>query len=154
MLLQINIRWNNTVGLLENRAGRRETWAVYNTEGFRLIELLTFVEDIGATPMLAVYARYSLNGKVVPQDERQPYIDEVIKELNFLTVPASNNSMGALHERLGRSQPFDIKYVEIGNEDFFAASSYSYCWPAFYNALSQQYPNITFIATTTKSINS
>ncbi|CAF4787960.1 unnamed protein product, partial [Rotaria sp. Silwood2] len=118
MLLKINIRWNNTVGLLENRAGRRETWAVYNTEGFRLIELLTFVEDIGATPMLAVYARYSLNGKVVPQDERQPYIDEVIKELNFLTVPASNNSMGALHERLGRSQPFDIKYVEIGNEDF------------------------------------
>ncbi|CAF2773308.1 unnamed protein product [Rotaria sp. Silwood2] len=138
MLLQINIRWNNTVGLLENRAGRRETWAVYNTEGFRLIELLTFVEDIGATSMLAVYARYSLNGKVVPQDERQPYIDEVIKELNFLTVPASNNSMGALHERLGRSQPFDIKYVEI----------------AFYNALSQQYPDITFIATTTKSINS
>ncbi|CAF4511322.1 unnamed protein product, partial [Rotaria magnacalcarata] len=58
--------------------------------------------------------------------------------------------MGALRERLGRSEPFDIKYVEIGNEDFFAASSYSYRWPAFYNVLSQRYPNITFIATTTK----
>ncbi|CAF1113755.1 unnamed protein product [Rotaria sordida] len=145
--------WNNTVGLLENRPGRRGTWTGYNTEGFGLIELFTFVEDIGATPVLAVYAGYSLDGKAVPQDELQPYIDEVIKELDFLTASASNNSMGVLRERLGRSQPFDIKYVEIGNEDFFAADSYSYRWPAFYNALSQRYPNITFIATTTKSIN-
>ncbi|CAF4397896.1 unnamed protein product, partial [Rotaria sp. Silwood2] len=118
--------WNNTIDLLENH--------------------------IGATPVLAVYAGYSLDGKAVPQDELQPYVDEVIKELDFLTASASNNSMGALRERLGRSEPFDIKYVEIGNEDFFAASSYSYRWPAFYNVLSQRYPNITFIATTTKSI--
>ena len=32
--------------------------------------------------------------------------------------------------------------------------TYGYRWPAFYNALSQKYPNITFIATTTGSINS
>ena len=146
--------WNNTIDLLKNRPGRRGTWTGYNTEGFGLIELLTFVEDIGATPILAVYAGYSLDGKAVPQDELQPYIDEIINELDFLTAPASNNSMGALRERLGRSEPFDIKYVEIGNEDFFAASSYSYRWPAFYNVLSQRYPNMTFIATTTESINS
>ncbi|CAF3403911.1 unnamed protein product [Rotaria socialis] len=146
--------WNNTIDLLENRPGRRGTWTGYNTEGFGLIELLTFVEDIGAIPVLAVYAGYSLDGKAVPQDELQPYINEVINELDFLTASASNNSMGALRERLGRSEPFDIKYVEIGNEDFFAASSYSYRWPAFYNVLSQRYPNITFIATTTKSISS
>ena len=144
--------WNNTVGLLENRPGRRGTWTGYNTEGLGLIELLTFAEDIGATPVLAVYAGYSLDGKAVPQDQLQPYIDEVIKELDFLTAPASKNSMGALRARLGRSQPFDIKYVEIGNEDFFDAISYSYRWPAFYDALSQRYPNITFTATTTSNI--
>jgi alpha-N-arabinofuranosidase len=146
--------WNNTIGLLESRPGRRGTWTGYNTEGFGLIELLTFAEDIGATPVLAVYAGYSLDRKAVPEDQLQPYIDEVINELDFLTASASNNRMGALRKRFGRTQPFDIKYVEIGNEDFFATSSYSYRWPAFYNALSQRYPNITFIATTTNSIQS
>jgi alpha-N-arabinofuranosidase len=114
--------------------------------------LLTFVEDIGALPLLGVYAEYSLNGVAVPADELQPYIEEVIREMDFLTAPATGNSMGALRARLGRSQPFDIRYVEIGNEDFFARNTYSYRWPAFYNALSQRYPNITFIATTGYSI--
>lgn len=144
--------WNNTIGPLQNRPGRRGTWVGYNTEGLGILELLTFLEDIGATPVLAVYAGYSLDGKAVPQDQLQPYIDEVINELDFLTASADTNSMGALRQHLGRAQPFDIRYVEIGNEDFFASSTYSYRWPAFYNALSQKYPNINFIATTTASI--
>ena len=144
--------WNNTIGPLQNRPGRRGTWVGYNTEGLGILELLTFLEDIGATPVLAVYAGYSLDGKAVPQDQLQPYIDEVINELDFLIAPADTNSMGALRKHLGRAQPFDIRYVEIGNEDFFASSTYSYRWPAFYNALSQKYPNISFIATTTASI--
>jgi alpha-N-arabinofuranosidase len=90
----------------------------------------------------------------VPEDQLQPYIDEVIKEIDFLTASGDNNDMGALRKRLGRDKPFDLKYVEIGNEDNFASGSYSYRWPAFFNALHQKYPNITFIATTTGSIQS
>jgi len=144
--------WNDTIGLLQNRPGRRGTWTGYNTEGFGLIELLTFVEDIGATPLLAVYAGYSLDRHTVPEDGLQPYIDEVINEIDFLTASADNNRMGALRKSLGRDKPFDIKYVEIGNEDFFAADSYRYRWPAFYNALRQKFPNINFVATTTAQI--
>ena len=47
---------NNTAGLLKNRPGRIGTWAGFSTGGFGLIELFTFVEVIGATPLLAVYA--------------------------------------------------------------------------------------------------
>jgi alpha-N-arabinofuranosidase len=144
--------WNNTVGFLENRPGRRGTWTGYNTEGFGLIELLTFVEDIDATRVLAVYAGYSIDRISVPPDQLQPYIDEAVKELDFLISSADDNSMGALRKSLGRNQPFDIKYVEIGNEDFAAMGTYAYRWPAFYKALSQKYPNITYIATTTGSI--
>jgi alpha-N-arabinofuranosidase len=118
--------WNNTVGFLENRTGRRGTWTGYSTEGFGLIELLTFVEDIGATPILAVYAGYSIDRISVPPDQLQPYIDKVVKELDFLTSSADDNPMGALRKRLGRNQPFDIKYVEIGNEDFAAMGTYAY----------------------------
>jgi alpha-N-arabinofuranosidase len=144
--------WNDTIGPLENRPGRRGTWTGYNTEGFGIMELMTFVEDIGASPLLAVYAGYSKDKSSVPENQLQPYIDQVINEIDFLTAPAIGNKIGVLRAQLGRSKPFDIKYVEIGNEDFFAANTYSYRWPAFYNALSQRYPQITFIATTTQNI--
>ena len=146
--------WNETIGALEKRPGRRGTWTGYNTEGFGLLELMTFVEDIGAIPLLAVYAAYSLNRQAVPEDQLQPYIDEVINELQFLTAPADEHPMGALRKSMGRAQPFDIKYVEIGNEDFVDPHSYRYRWAAFYNALKQKFPNISFIATTTQQISS
>ncbi|CAF4052480.1 unnamed protein product [Rotaria sp. Silwood2] len=146
--------WNNTIGSLEHRPGRKGTWTGYNTEGFGLIELLTFAEDIGAIPILAVYAGYSLDQRSVPKNELQPYIDEVINEIEFLTAPAHKNRMGALRASLGRQEPFNIKYVEIGNEDWLGLGliTYSYRWSAYYNALSKRYPNITFIATTTEFI--
>ncbi|CAF4998166.1 unnamed protein product, partial [Rotaria sp. Silwood1] len=148
--------WNKTIGSLEYRPGRKGTWTGYNTQGFGLIELLTFAEDIGAIPILAVYAGYSLDQKSVPKDELQPYIDEVIDEIEFLTAPAHKNRMGALRASLGRQEPFNIKYVEIGNEDWLGLGliTYSYRWPAYYNTLSKRYPNITFIATTTTYIRS
>ncbi len=48
-----------------------------------MIELLTFVEDIGAIPDPAVYAGFSLDMQSVPKDQLQLYIDEVMKELDF-----------------------------------------------------------------------
>ncbi len=112
--------------------------------------MIIFVEDIGATPLLAVYAGYSLNKQTVPEDQLQPYINE----LDFLTASTDDNPMDALRKSLGLSQLFYIKYVEIGNEDFFAVDTYRYRWPAFYNVLDQNFPNINFIGTTTQGISS
>jgi alpha-L-arabinofuranosidase len=55
--------WNHTIGPIEQRPGRKGTWTGYNTEGLGLLELMTFAEDIGAEPILAVYAGYSLDHK-------------------------------------------------------------------------------------------
>ena len=61
--------WKNTNDPFQNRPDQHETWVGYNTEGLGIVELLTFVEDIGATPVLTVYARYSLDGKAVSEDQ-------------------------------------------------------------------------------------
>ena len=141
--------WNHTIGSLEQRPGRKGTWPDFNTEGFGLLELMTFAEDIGAAPVLAVYAGFSLDQVSVPEDKLQPYIDEVIDEIDFLFAPAETNRMGALRASLGRREPFNISYVEIGNGDFLDLGlvTYKYRWPAYYNALSKRYPQMNFIAT-------
>lgn len=44
---------------------------------------------------------------------------------------------------MGRPEPFALRFVEIGNEDFFAADTYSaYRWREFVTALSTEFPSI------------
>ena len=49
----------------------------------------------------------------------------------------------ALRASLGHPDPFPLKYVEIGNEDFFDEPSYAaYRWHDFYGNLSAAFPGI------------
>ena len=50
----------------------------------------------------------------------------------------------------GHPAPFNLNYVEIGNEDFFDSSgSYNaYRFPMFYDAIKAAYPQLKIIATT------
>jgi len=60
----------------------------------------------------------------------------------------SHTVLAALRAELGHPEPFHLKYVEIGNEDFFAASTYPYRWQQFVKTLSEEFPQLHFIATT------
>jgi len=53
---------------------------------------------------------------------------------------------GSVRASLGHPEPFDIKFVEIGNEDWFS-STYPYRWKFMYEGLKAAYPNITYIST-------
>ena len=53
---------------------------------------------------------------------------------------------GGYRAELGHPEPFNIRYVEIGNEDWFS-STYPYRFNYLYPALKQAYPDITFIST-------
>lgn len=49
----------------------------------------------------------------VPEDELQPYIDDVINEIEFITANASSNQWGKLRASLGREEPYELKFVEM-----------------------------------------
>lgn len=53
----------------------------YNTDGLGLLEYLYWCEDIGATPIMGVYAGYSLDGSSVPQSSLGPYIELAINQV-------------------------------------------------------------------------
>jgi alpha-N-arabinofuranosidase len=58
----------------------------------------------------------------------------------------TSTKWGALRAAHGHPEPFNIKFVEIGNEDFFS-DSYYWRFPLFYSALKAAYPDIIYIAT-------
>jgi alpha-L-arabinofuranosidase len=72
------------------------------------------------------------------------YIQEAIDQIEY-AIGSVDTPWGALRAKHGHPEPFSIKYVEIGNEDWFS-DSYYWRWPAFLNALQTAYPNITYIA--------
>ncbi|KAK0211159.1 arabinofuranosidase [Desarmillaria ectypa] len=141
-------QWNATIGPLVNRPGRAGDWGYVNTDGLGLLEYLTWCEDLNMEPIMAVWAGYALQGTSVPQAQLGPYIQQAIDQIDFTIGDSATNANAALRASLGHPQPFKLKYVEIGNEDFFASSTYTYRWPAFVNALKAKFPNLHFIATT------
>ncbi|KAJ1302581.1 hypothetical protein OPQ81_002898 [Rhizoctonia solani] len=144
-------KWNETIGPLENRPGRQGDWGYANTDGLGLLEYLNWAEDIGAEPILGIWAGYALGGETVPEAQLQPYVQDAINEIQFITGDANTNQWAKLRAQYGRQAPYKLKYIEIGNEDFFAAGSYaSYRWKAFVNGLKAAFPNSGFeyIATT------
>lgn len=101
--------------------------------------------------MLGVYDGLALNGGVVSEADLQPFIDDALNELEFICGPATS-TWGAKRAALGRTEPFDLKYVEVGNEDWLAGGTNGwntykqYRFPMFQKAILAKYPKMTIVA--------
>ncbi|KAJ5223143.1 uncharacterized protein N7469_009383 [Penicillium citrinum] len=143
-------KWNETIGPLKDRPGRATTWQYGETGGFGLIEYMEWCDDLNLEPILAVWGGLALNGDTIPESELYVYVQDALDELEFLTGSV-DTKFGALRAKYGHPEPWKIKYVEVGNEDNLnnGLSSYkSYRFAAFYDAISEKYPDIQVLAST------
>ncbi len=142
--------WENTVGPIQDRPGHfNSAWGYWSQDGMGLLEYLELAEELHASPVLAVWAGYTLTGTVVPQSQLEPYVQSALDEIQYATGPTTTY-WGAQRAADGHPAPFDVSMVEIGNEDFFDGSgSYNaYRYPMFANAIRSAYPQIKLMATT------
>ncbi|KAF9041206.1 glycoside hydrolase family 51 protein [Panaeolus papilionaceus] len=140
-------QWNNTLGDLVDRPGRFGDWGYVNTDGLGLLEYLNWCEDLDMEPIMAVWAGFAVSGISLPENQLPPYIQQAIDQINFVVGDPAKSAAAAWRARLGHPKPFKLTYVEVGNEDFFAATSYVYRWHDFVTALQAEFPEIHFIAT-------
>lgn len=143
-------QWKKNIGPLINRAGRPGNWGYYNTDGLGYLEFLLWCEDMEIEPLLTVYAGYSLDesganpANTVPEDELDFYIQEALDQLEY-AMGSTSTKWGALRAEHGHPKPFNIRWVEIGNEDWFS-DSYHWRYPRFLKGLQKAYPNIKYIS--------
>jgi alpha-N-arabinofuranosidase len=140
--------WKTTLGPLENRPGHRGSWGYRASDGMGLLEFLRWSEDVGAEPLLAVYAGYSLNGDHVDTGFLlKPFVDDALDEIEYVTGNV-NTYWGAKRAADGHPAPFKLKYVEIGNEDWFdRANTYDGRFNQFRKAIEAKYPKLICIST-------
>ena len=140
--------WKKTVGPIDQRPGHQGPWGYRSTDGFGLLEMLEWCEDLHMQTVLAVFAGFALNHEhVVAGPELTPYVQDALDEIEYMTGDAST-TWGARRIQDGHPKPFPLTYVEIGNEDFFDNSgSYDGRYAQFYDAIKAKYPKLQMIAT-------
>lgn len=141
--------WKQTRGPLEFRPGHNGCWKYRSSDGLGLLEFMGWCEDLGMEPVLAVFAGYSLKQQSVSAGPLlEPYVQDALDEIEYLTGDAKTTHWGALRAKDGHPEPFRLKYVEIGNEDQFDKSnSYDGRYAQFHDAIRAKYPDLRLIAT-------
>jgi alpha-N-arabinofuranosidase len=146
--IETRFEWKKTIGPIEERHGHPCPWGYRSSDGLGLLEFLEWCEDMKAEPVLAVYAGYSLRGiHVNPGPELEPYLKEALEEIEYV-IGDTRTTWGARRAKDGHPKPFNLTYVEIGNEDWFDKSgSYDARFAQFHDAIKAPYPHLKTIST-------
>jgi len=141
--------WKETVGPVEQRPGHPSPWGYWSTDGLGLLEFAEWCEDLDMEPLLGVFAGYCLGqGGVIPAGPKlEPYVQEALEEIEYLTGDAKTTQWGAQRAKDGHLKPFKMQFVEVGNEDWFDRSgSYDGRFAQFYDAIKKKYPQLKVIS--------
>ncbi|XP_073222179.1 alpha-L-arabinofuranosidase 1-like isoform X2 [Cicer arietinum] len=143
-------RWKDSVGPWEQRPGHfGDVWNYWTDNGFGYFEGLQLAEDIGARPV------WVFNNGISHTDEVDtrviaPFVQEALDGIEFARG-TSTSKWGSLRASMGHPQPFDLKYVGVGNEDC-EKLNYHGNYLAFYYAIRQAYPDIQIISNCDASV--
>jgi alpha-L-arabinofuranosidase len=118
--------WKNSIGSIEQRPGStRNRWWYKNDLYFGLDEYLQLCEDLGAEAVYTTSAGISephlSEGPwygICPLDQMQPIIDDILDLIHYCNGSTST-TWGAKRAENGHTAPYNLKYVEIGNESVF-----------------------------------
>ena len=109
-------RWERTIGPIEERPGHwNVNWGYRTTDGIGFHEYLQMAEDLGAKPLYVVNVGL-WHGGLTPVDSLQPWIDETLAALEYANGDVTTK-YGALRAKNGHPAPFNLEYLEIGNEN-------------------------------------
>ncbi|MBR3480954.1 MAG: carbohydrate binding domain-containing protein [Prevotella sp.] len=109
-------RWERTIGPIEERPGHwNVNWGYRTTDGIGFHEYLQMAEDLGAKPLYVVNVGLWHGGQT-PVDSLQPWIDETLAALEYANGDVTTK-YGALRAKNGHPAPFNLEYLEIGNEN-------------------------------------
>ncbi len=146
--LDNRVKWKETIGPLATRPGHWIRWGYRTTDGLGYHEFLQMAEDFGCPAMFVCNVGMSCQfceGEEATHDELDAYIQDTLDAIEY-ALGTVDSTWGAKRAENGHPEPFNLKYVEIGNENFGA--TYEKHYRPFFEAIKQRYPQITTIACT------
>ena len=161
--LATRYQWKNSVGPVENRPLNENRWHYtfdyrffpdyFQSYGLGFFEYFQLCEDFGSEALPVVSVGLScefqnganMSPAHVPLDQLQPYIDDVIDLIEFANGDPAKNQWAKLRADMGHPEPFGLKFVAIGNEQW--GEIYPEHLQPFLDQVRKVHPEIKIIGT-------
>ena len=134
--------WKHTIGDIANRRPLWNLWGYWATHGLGYHEYLQLAEDLNASPLFCINVGMS-HREVIPMDQMGQWVQDAIDAIEYANGPVSS-VWGSFRSRFGHPQPFNLKLMEIGNEN--GGPAYRERWKLFYDAIKAKYSDVNLIA--------
>ena len=142
-------QWKKTIGNIEDRPGHWNLWGYRTSDGMGFHEFLQLAEDIGAKPLYVTNIGVS-HTDYQPYTSLDGYIQDALDALEYANGDTTT-IYGAMRAAKGHPKPFDIEYIEIGNENN-GLDNYVNRFKLFQKAIKAKYPTVQCISNSVSSI--
>ena len=155
-VLSRRYEWKKTIGPIEDRRLLIDRWNYeflhrptpdyFQTFGLGFFEFFQLCEDIGASPLPILNCGMACqfnSGELCPIDELGPYIQDALDLVEFANGPATS-PWGAKRAAMGHPEPFHLKMLGVGNEQW--GLEYFARYEKFAQALKARYPEIALVS--------
>lgn len=149
-------QWKNTLGpvderkLLINRWNyeflHRPTPDYFQSFGLGFFEFFQLCEDLGSEPLPILNCGMACqfnSGELCPLDQLGPFIQDALDLVEFASGPA-DSPWGARRAAMGHPEPFHLKMMGVGNEQW--GPQYVERYALFAKALKAQYPDLKLVS--------
>lgn len=156
--LETRYNWKNTVGPVENRPLNENRWHYtfphrffpdyFQTYGLGFYEFFLLSEEIGSEPLpvlscgLACQFQNESEEAHVKVCDLGSYIQDALDLIEFANGDV-NTKWGKLRAEMGHPEPFNLKFIGIGNEQW--GPEYPEHLKPFVEAIRKAYPDMNII---------
>ena len=147
--------WKNSVGPREERIGFRNHWGYWTSQYVGFYEYFLMAESLGATPLPVlnngVTCQFAGHQYVAPLDteaDRKRFYNIFVKDALDLIEFCNgdtNTTWGAVRAEMGHPEPFNLKYLGIGNEN--RGEKFWERFDIIYNEVKKLHPEIIIVST-------
>jgi alpha-L-arabinofuranosidase len=152
--------WKDTIGDVSERKEMMNIWNPSATEpymmtyGLGFYEYFQMCEDLGMEPVPILNCGIACQVRsgsaedeehLVPMDELQPYIDDALDLIEFANGTDESNEWVQKRIEMGHPEPFNLKYIGIGNEQY--GEIYFERYAEFAKQIHEKYPDINLVTT-------
>jgi len=140
--------WKDTVGPIEERRENFNTWGYMQSYGLGYFEYFMLAEALGAEPLPVVHSGVLCQAREVREphlsyDEVREYAQDILDLIEFANG-AVDTTWGGLRAEMGHPEPFNLKYLGIGNENWDAV--YWNRFDILYRIVREAHPEITIVS--------
>jgi alpha-L-arabinofuranosidase len=149
-------QWKNTIGPVEDRKLLINRWNYeflhrptpdyYQSFGLGFFEFFQMCEDIGAQPLPILNCGMACefnSGELCSMDSLDSYIQDALDLIEFANG-STDTQWGAKRAAMGHPEPFNMKMMGVGNEQW--GQQYIDRYTKFAAAIKAKYPDIQLVA--------